>query len=171
MSDESEFSLFVKQRSTGLLRTACLLCSGDVGAGEDLLQDTLVEVYRRWSSIRDPASREAYVRRVLVRQASRRWRRRTRQRSQSLLLHDVPDISEVDAPQVLDMQAALRILPPEQRAVIVLRYYEDLSEAQIAEIVGCPPGTVKSRATLALRKMASLVEVNDAVPPPERRLL
>ena len=69
MSSEAEFSAFVAQRSTPLLRTACLLCSGDVGAGEDLLQDTLVETYKRWHMIRDPASRDAYVRRVLARMA------------------------------------------------------------------------------------------------------
>lgn len=168
MSDEAEFSLFVKERSTSLLRTACLLCSGDTGAGEDLLQDTLVEVYKRWSSIREPASREAYVRKVLVRQASRRWRRRVREAAASLVLEDVASRAEFDAGLVMDMRSALRALPADQRAVIVLRYYEDLSEAQIAEIVGCPPGTVKSRASLGLQKMASQVAVHDAAPS-ERR--
>jgi RNA polymerase sigma-70 factor (sigma-E family) len=148
----------VAERSTALLRTACLLCAGDVATGEDLLQDALVEVFKRWSSIREPASREAYVRRVLVRLASRQWRRRADRQARSLRLVDTSDPAQPDSALALDIRRALLALPMEQRAVIVLRYFEDMTEAQIAAVMQCPPGTVKSRAAIALKKMADLVE-------------
>lgn len=169
MSHEVEFSAFVAECSTPLLRTASLLCSGDVAAGEDLLQDALVEVYRRWSSIREPASREAYVRRVLVRMASRRWRRRSVGEGRSLTLEDAPEASQFDAALAVDVRRALRALPAEQRAVIVLRYFEDLTEAQIAAVLQCPAGTVKSRAALGLRKMADLMGEQTETPSGGRR--
>ena len=169
MSVEAEFSAFVAERSTPLLRIASLLCAGDVAAGEDLLQDALVEVYRRWSSIREPASREAYVRRVLVRMASRRWRRRSRGEARSVTLVDAPEPSQVDAALAVDVRRALRALPVEQRAVIVLRYFEDMTEAQIAAVLQCPPGTVKSRAVLGLKKMAALIGDQTETPAAGRR--
>jgi RNA polymerase sigma-70 factor (sigma-E family) len=167
MAAEREFAVFVAERSTSLLRTAVLLCAGDVAAGEDLLQDTLVDVYKRWGTIREPASRYAFARRVLVRQAARRWKRSARERAGPLTLIE-PTPADPDAELAVDVRRALHTLPFEQRAVIVLRYFEDLTEAQIAATLDCPPGTVKSRASLGLKKMAEILA--PATTPTERNL-
>ncbi len=153
-----DFTEFVAARATALLRTAYLLTGGDRQAAEDLLQEALVETYVRWRRIKDPQAREAYVRRILIRQASRGWRAA---RSREVSTPDVPDAAipppsdSVD--QELDLCALLRRLSPKQRAVMVLRYYDDLSEFQVAAILGCSPGTVKSHSARGLRMLRQLL--------------
>jgi RNA polymerase sigma-70 factor (sigma-E family) len=152
MSDEvHDFGAFVATRATTLLRVAYLAC-GDQAEAEDLLQTALERTYRNWDRVRHD-SPEPYVRRVIINAAISRARRRA---ILSIIPMRVPPESaarsaDVDLRHVL--MDALRGLPPRQRAVIVLRYWEDLSETQTAEILGCTVGTVKSQASKAMAKL------------------
>lgn len=157
--DLDEFTAFVAARSGALLRTAVLLSGGDRQHGEDLLQDALAETYRRWSRISVPAAREAYTRTILVRRATQIWRRavpgaatyddqRAQERS------EIASADHADHVAVgLDVLAYLRELSARQRAVVVLRYFDDLPDAEIARILGCATGTVKSHSARALRTL------------------
>lgn len=147
-----EFDEFVRDTSTRLLRTAVLL-TGDRSAAEDLLQEMYERVYVRWRRIH--GAPEAYARRTLANLVTNRWRSRTRKPEVPLAdRHDVATADGADGFAVRDqLLGALQQLPPRQRAVIVLRYYEDLTEAQTAELLGCSVGTVKSQASRALDKL------------------
>jgi RNA polymerase sigma-70 factor (sigma-E family) len=152
------FEAFVRVRSAALLRRAYLLCAGDPGAAEDLLQDVLERMYPRWSHItEDPY---VYARAALANAAANRWRRRAR-RVREEYGRDAPDAVAGHEHLVVDRQVtvrALAALPPRMRAVLVLRYFEDLSEAQTAEILGCRPGTVKSLAFRGLTRLRATLE-------------
>ncbi|WP_062431403.1 SigE family RNA polymerase sigma factor [Herbidospora daliensis] len=156
------FADFVAARGTALLRTAYLTC-GSVHEAEDVLQAALEKACRNWSRIddRDP---EPYVRRIIVNTVISRARRRA-------ILRIIPTGSPPDRPAPADdvvlrqvLMDGLRALPPRQRAVIVLRYWEDLTEAQTAEILGCSTGTVKSQAAKAMARLRTLLgeEVSSA---------
>lgn len=156
MADEDEFADFVRADAARLLWVARLLCNGDRGAAEDLVQDALVETFRRWSRVENPDARFAYARRVMVRTATRRWRARDR-----LVEVTTPDpppgawaAGSVDADAVLDLRDAVRRLSVRQRAVMVMRYYEDLTEAQIADVLGCSRGSVKKHASRAIAALS-----------------
>ena len=143
---------YVAARWTALYRTAYLLTANHADA-EDLAQTALVKAYLSWSKVTDAASPDAYVRRILTNAflSSRRPLRVARER-----LVDAPP--EPTASTAVDddrltLWPHIAGLPPRQRAVIVLRYYEDLSEQQIAETLGCSPGTVKSTASDALKAL------------------
>jgi RNA polymerase sigma-70 factor (sigma-E family) len=172
MADEDEFAGFVRASAPRLLWIACLLCNGDRAAAEDLVQDALVETFRRWSRIERPDARFAYARRVLTRTATRRWRSETR-----ILEVTTPDPApwskpddSTDADVGLDVRAALGGLSTKQRAVMVLRYYEDLTEAQIAEALGCSRGSVKKHASRAMAALSDrLDEHNPARTGEEKR--
>jgi RNA polymerase sigma-70 factor (sigma-E family) len=143
------FEEFVAARGQALQRFGYAL-TGDWALAEDLLQTALARAYPRWSRIRrdDP---EAYVRKIMVNTWSSWWRRRWRGEVPAARLPEVagPDeASGVDRRQAL--RAALAQLPPRQRAVVVLRYHQDLSEAQVAAVLGISVGTVKSQAAKAL---------------------
>jgi RNA polymerase sigma-70 factor (sigma-E family) len=147
---------YVGTRWTALYRTAYLL-TGNHADAEDLAQTALVKAYLSWSKVTAAASPDAYVRRILTNAflSSRRPLRVGRER----LVDHTPDL-EIPAPthdDRLTLWPHVTALPPRQRAVIVLRYYEDLSEAQIAETLGCSPGTVKSTASDALKTLKRLV--------------
>ena len=150
-SEDDEFVAFVAARGTKLLRVAYLAC-GDEAEAEDLLQTALERTYRSWDRVRRD-NPEPYVRRVIVNTAINRARRRAILRI--VPTHTPPERSDrqadVDLRSVL--MDTLRALPPRQRAVVVLRYWEDLSETQTAEILGCSVGTVKSQASKALAKL------------------
>jgi RNA polymerase sigma-70 factor (sigma-E family) len=153
-----DYDEFVRGTSTRLLRTAVLL-TGDRGAAEDLVQETYERIYVHWRRVRGTTP-EAYARKILTNLVANRWRSRGRKPEVALgERHDqsVPDGSErfVVRQQLL---AALQALPPRQRAVIVLRYYEDLTELQAAEVLGCSVGTVKSQSSRALDKLRLLTE-------------
>jgi RNA polymerase sigma-70 factor (sigma-E family) len=166
MSIEEDFSEFVAARWSSLYRLAYLLAASPTGA-EDLLQTTLEKAYAKWSRISRMDYPDAYVRRMLahtmVSSRRRAWigERPTKQ---------VPEIvgDSVEMP-VLDRHLLWPLvcaLPTRQRAVIVLRYYEDLSEAQIADVLGCAPGTVKSQSSAAigaLRRALSASGVGEAM--------
>ncbi|HEX4190369.1 MAG TPA: SigE family RNA polymerase sigma factor [Marmoricola sp.] len=145
------FDAFVAASSDRLLRTAYLLC-GDRGHAEDLVQTALMRTARRWRTARELP--EAYARRVLINLAKDRWRQLGR-RPAELPLDVAPDRSiEVPAStSALDREDLLRAaanLPPGQRAVLVLRYFDDLSVEETAAALGVSPGTVKSQTSRAL---------------------
>lgn len=148
---ETDFEEFVAARGPRLLRVAWLL-TGDTHLAEDLLQTVLAKVWPKWRGIA-AENPEAYVRRALVNTASSWWQRRWR----GEVPHgEVPDtvtavadpFASVDLEQSLAV--LIRRLPARQRAVVVLRYFEDLSVEETAEVLGCRPGTVKSQAAKAL---------------------
>ena len=160
MASGAEFEEFVAGALPRLLRFAHLL-TGNAAAAEDLVQTALVRSWRAWRSGRvdDP---QAFVRKVMV-NSHATWRRRN---TREIAVADPPEqeIAEDQAQRVDDRDAvcrALLILPPRQRAVIVLRYYEELSELEIAGLMGISPGTVKSQAARALRHLAVVLTAND----------
>jgi RNA polymerase sigma-70 factor (sigma-E family) len=154
--DEAGFEEFVARRSDDLLRTAVLL-AGDRGHAEDLLQTALVKAYRRWNRISGEDA-YPYVRRILVTSAAS-WRRlRSTQEIVSLPAHDRPgpDPHEGLGERRL-MVDALATLPPRMRAVLVLRYAEDLSEAATAEALGCSISTVKTQTVRGLARLRAVL--------------
>lgn len=148
------FNEFVVARSTRLLRTAYLLTQ-DWALAEDLVQAALVKAWSAWLRIEgDP---EAYVRRILVNTHASWWRRRWRSELPSDVLPEPPPTGDGDPHGRLherdQLWSALHRLPVRQRTVLVLRYFEDLSETEIADVMGCSLGTVKSQASRALAKL------------------
>jgi RNA polymerase sigma-70 factor (sigma-E family) len=150
------FEDFVHARSGSLLRTALLLTGQNRAEAEDLLQLALERAYRHWARICGSDEPERYVRRILANASADRWRRLTRRPEQSLPSGDtgpgVPDRTAEVAERDYLLRA-LAELPPRQRAVLVLRYFDDLSEAETAEMLGCSLGTVKSQAARALARL------------------
>jgi RNA polymerase sigma-70 factor (sigma-E family) len=157
--DDGSFVEFVAARGTALQRTARLLCGSREDA-EDLLQTALEKAYRNWPKVSAEADPEPYVRRILVNtmiSRGRRWK--------VLREINVADPPEVPAPpetHAVELRGALigelRALGPRQRAVLVLRYWEDLPEAEIAQVLGCSVGTVKSQASRGLAQLRSRME-------------
>ncbi|MEU9267937.1 SigE family RNA polymerase sigma factor [Streptomyces sp. NPDC048251] len=151
---EDRFQEFVRARWSRLVRTAYLL-TGDVHHAEDLTQTALAKAYRSWRRISRSDNPEAYVRRMLVSCNSDRFRKR---RVTEALTAAPPERAGRDEGAVRveergSLLAGLAQLPPKQRAVVVLRYWEDLSEAEVADVLGCSPGTVKSQASKGLAKL------------------
>lgn len=143
------FEEFVAVRGSALQRTAYLL-TGDWALAEDLLQTALARAYPRWGRIvRDDA--EAYVRKVLVNTWSSWWRRKWRSETPTGRL---PEYAAVDVYADVDRRQAVHValaaLPPRQRAVVVLRFHEDMTETQVASLLGISVGTVKSQTAKAL---------------------
>lgn len=149
------FDEFVTAQGTRLLRAAYLL-TGEQGAAEDLLQDVLERVFVAWPRIEDPL---AYTRSALARRAANRWRLRGRHRETDLLEEHEPSVEDGSSSRALrdELLLALRQLPPRQRAVLVLRYYEDLSEHDTAETLGISRGTVKSQASRGLTRLRDVL--------------
>lgn len=158
------FEEFVAGASTRLLTLALLLTGRHRAEAEDLVQDVLERAYRRWSRIIRNGAPEPYVRQMLVNAAVDRGRR-LRRRPETPLAVDIADPAAADqAGQHADRDLLLRALaalPPRQRAVLVLRYFEDLSEAQTAAMLGCSSGTVKSQASRALARLRELAGSSD----------
>ena len=142
---DQEFTRYVEARGGALLRTAVFLCVGDRTAAEDLVQSTLVRAYVAWHRVRDEDARDGYVRRIMVRESYRRPRPPA-----SLPRTEPPAAPHAAIDDRLDLFPLLAALPRQQRAVVVLRYYEDLSEREIADALGCSPGSVKRHASRAL---------------------
>jgi RNA polymerase sigma-70 factor (sigma-E family) len=152
-----EFERFVAETTDSLLRTAYLIV-WDLAEAEDLVQECLLAVARRWPRVRRMDHPPAYARRVLVNLALDDRKRHARRRQE--LDSDVPVITDESSARALDGVAtrselilALGTLPPRQRTVLVLRYFEDLSEAQVAVAMGCSVGTVKSTTSRALTRL------------------
>jgi RNA polymerase sigma-70 factor (sigma-E family) len=148
----ASYEEYVAARWSALYRTAYLM-TGNHADAEDLVQTALIKVYAAWGEVAAAASADAYVRRILANTflSGRRALRVTRER----LVDRMPEVPEMapGSEDRLSIWPHVASLPPKQRAVVVLRYYEDLSEQQIAVALGCSPGTVKSNASLALKSL------------------
>lgn len=152
--DEEAFRSFVDRKGASLMRTAHMFTANAADA-EDLLQEVLGEMARRWPSISTP---EAYAKRSMYRRQASKWRRALRIRESSALLSieaTQPDLAAEVGDRVTVKQALER-LAPGQRAVLVLRYMEDLPEAAVAELLECSIGTVRSQTHRALRRLKHL---------------
>jgi RNA polymerase sigma-70 factor (sigma-E family) len=146
--DEAEFDAFVVARSPALLRTAYLLVH-DEALAEDLLQTSLTKAWFAWQRIESEP--EGYVRRILVTTSASWWRRKWTAEAPTA---DLPERAVFEGPaDKHDLWDAIGRLPGRQRAVVVLRYLEDRSEAETADLLGCAVGTVKSQAAKALAKL------------------
>lgn len=159
MDATRDFEQFVGAAQRRLLRTAWLLV-GDWAKAEDLVQTSLLRAWPHWKRLDGMSDRDAYVRRIMVNQAIS-WRRRRWSREAPTLV--LPEVVEPDFTDQVDLHqlviSTLRTLPPRQRAVLVLRFFDDLTEAQSAWVMGCSVGTVKSqtsRALAALRRHPEL---------------
>jgi RNA polymerase sigma-70 factor (sigma-E family) len=152
--DDQSFVEFVADRGTALMRTAVLMCGSRQDA-EDVLQTALEKAYRHWGRLDPGSDPEPYVRRILVNlmiSRARRWK----------VLREIhmarpPEVPADPENHALELRGALmeelRRLGPRQRAVLVLRYWEDLSEMETAEMLGCSVGTVKSQASRGLARL------------------
>jgi RNA polymerase sigma-70 factor (ECF subfamily) len=157
---DEEFSAIVTARYSAYLRTAYLLCA-DHQVAEDLLQGVLARTYLAWPRLRQSESIDAYVRRALVNARTSRWRRGE---TRELSVSSVPERAVPPEERVVDRSVLvhhLAALPPRQRAVVVLRYYEDLSEAEAAAVLGCSVGTVKSQAARGLASLRQRMSSDD----------
>ena len=158
---DGEFTAFVNERGATLLRIAYVL-AGNQHAAEDLLQNALAKAYARWPRIRGDA--EPYVKRILYHDQVSGWRRRSHRAEVSVaVLPERPTERDLDHETDLRLllRDALLLLPPRQRAVLTLRYLEDLSVEETASVLGCRPGTVASQASRALAKLRELVPAFD----------
>ncbi|GGM25878.1 hypothetical protein GCM10011608_08300 [Micromonospora sonchi] len=159
---EDEFRDFVTARSGALLRSAYLL-TGDWGTAEDLLQTALTKTYLAWKRLGGIEAIEPYARRVMVNTSTSWWRRRWHGERPTEVM---PERAAADViEQQLDRDVLwrhLRALPARQRAVLVLRFYEDMSEAQTAALLDISPGTVKSQTSRALATLRRRIGTEDA---------
>ena len=157
--DEAEFRDYVAGRWTWLVQAAVLL-TGDAGHAEDLAQTALARVFSSWSRVRAADDMDAYTMRILINQNKNRFRKR---RVVEDLTAVPPEQRDPDLTSRVDQRAgllaALASLPKRQREVVVLRYWEDYSEAQTAGILGCSVGTVKSQASKGLAKLRTHASV------------
>jgi RNA polymerase sigma-70 factor (sigma-E family) len=145
---ETGFEAFCRESYEPLVRLAFLLTSSKETA-EDLVQDVLARTQPRWSKVVEPG---AYVRRAVVNACNSHHRRRFRERAHTQ--HE-PEPKEMEADELFDVLAAL---PPRMRAALVLRYYQDLPENDIAELLGCAPGTARSLIHRGLARLRLVIE-------------
>ncbi|MER5383488.1 SigE family RNA polymerase sigma factor [Streptomyces sp. NPDC006465] len=162
---QESFREFVANRSSMLLKTAVLLSGGDRHAAEDLLQDALIKAADRWNRIDDP---EAYIRQILYRRQVSRWRLKWPRRELSVA--EPPEAtSGGDAPAAAELRVvmcgALARLTPRQRTVLVLRYFEDLPEMDVARLLSCSVGTVRSTTHRSLARLRVLAPELAAIGP------
>ncbi|MQA97757.1 MAG: SigE family RNA polymerase sigma factor [Streptosporangiales bacterium] len=157
--DQGDFCEYVALRRAALLRTAILL-TGNSADAEDLLQTALAKTYLAWSRINDPTAVDGYVRRALINTHISWWRRRRIDEYPSAELPDTGVEDPTIAGELRDLMArALRRLPTRQRAAIVLRYYVDMSEPEIADTLGISVGTVKSTVSRGVAKLRADAEL------------
>ena len=147
---DADFSAYMTARQPALYRTAFLL-AGDHAGAEDLLQNAFAKLYLSWDRIRDREALDGYVRRIMVNEHNSLWRRAWKRRE-----HSTDTLPETGSHDSYDDGAGaalwyfVQTLPPKQRSVVVLRYYEQLSEAETADVLGISVGTVKSQTSRAL---------------------
>lgn len=155
--DDDSFRVFVERNWNSLVRTAYLL-TGDRGYAEDLVQSALEKTHRKWQRVGVMDAPAAYVRRAMVNTAIS-WRRR--RRLPEVPLFGAESTATADPYHRVDQRdhvlSALRRLPPKMRAVLVLRYFEDLDDAAIADAMNCSVGTVKSQASRGLARLRDQV--------------
>jgi len=164
---EQQFREFVVTRSPALMRLAYLLAGGDQHAAEDLLQIALAKTAARWLRVDNP---ETYVRRILYHQQVDSWR--LRRRRPEIQVAEPPDAGHDDDTHTVDLRLVLRSalarITPRQRAVLVLRFFEDLPEAEVAQILGCSVGTVRSTTHRSLARLRAVApELNELSPTKE----
>ena len=161
---DQSFEAFVAARGPRLLATAVLITQ-DRALAEDLVQTALLKTWRHWPRI--TVSPDAYVRQTMVHTYTTWWRRKWRGEVPTEVLPVEHAASASDAVDLrTDLRAALARLPRRQRAVVVLRFYEDLPVADVAALLGCSPGTVKSQTSKALAKLGA--DTGLAGPGPDR---
>jgi RNA polymerase sigma-70 factor (sigma-E family) len=155
---DAEFTAYLSARQPSLLRTAYLL-TGDRHQAEDILQTSLAKLYLAWDKVNDRGSIDAYVRRIMVNENNSLWRRPWKKREYAAEVlpegeahHDVYDEGLSAA-----LWEVVQSLPPKARAVVVLRYYEQMSEAETADVLGISVGTVKSQCSRALAALRERV--------------
>ena len=171
---EVSFEDFVRARAGSLLRTAFVLAGQNQAEAEDLLQLALERAYRHWGRICRSGEPERYVRGILANASADRWRRMAR-RAEQPLLSSGP--GPVVADRTIDVEnrdfllRALNGLPPRQRTVLVLRYFDDLSEIETAQMLRCSVGTVKSQAARGLARLRAVATADDRGAPAELRAL
>jgi RNA polymerase sigma-70 factor (sigma-E family) len=167
--DDSDFRDYVLSRRAALLRTAHLL-TGNQADAEDLLQAALAKTYLAWQRIEDRGALDGYVRRAMVNTHISWWRRRKLEEYPTDEIPDQPVLDRAVESELHDsLSSALLRLPERMRAAVVLRYYEDMSEAEIAGILGISLGTVKSTVSRAVAKLRTDAELLGAVGVPEQR--
>lgn len=160
-----DFESWLVAREHALQRTALLL-TGDPHHAQDLVQNTLTKLYLAWDRIERHERVDAYARRILVNEHRSAWRRAWRQREITTdVLPDAGAMSPEHDGERDAVWAFVSGLPPRQRAVIVLRYYEDLTEAETADLLGISRGTVKSQAHRALAALRARVGDHPAIDP------
>ena len=150
ITDDASFAEFVAQRQRLLLRFAMVL-TGDSGLAEDIVAEVLARAYQRWARIGAVDDTNAYVRRMIVNEYTSWWRKRRRLVSHALDDYDVPTPDHAGQhAEREEMVQRLARLPRRQRAAVVLRFYEGLPDAEIATILGCSEGTVRSHVSRGL---------------------
>jgi RNA polymerase sigma-70 factor (sigma-E family) len=151
--EDAEFREYVASRGRALLRAAYLL-TGNQADAEDLVQAALAKTYQRWGRIKDRAALDGYVRRAMVNTHISWWRRR---RLEEYPTDEIPDQVAADSAADTEMRDSLRSavdrLPQRMRAAVVLRYFEDMTEAEVADALGVSQGTVKSTVSRAMAKL------------------
>jgi RNA polymerase sigma-70 factor (sigma-E family) len=155
---DAEFTEYLAVRQPTLLRTAYLL-TGDRHQAEDVLQTSLAKLYLAWDKVHDRGAVDAYVRRIMVNENNSLWRRAWKKREwatdevpEGAPHHDAYDDGTND-----QLWQVVQTLPPKARAVVVLRYYEQMSEAEVADALGISVGTVKSQCSRALAALRERV--------------
>lgn len=150
---DERFTDYVRDRGEHHLRVAVLL-TGDWHAAEDLVQASLVKLYRAWPKLRLDGEPDAYLRRIMVNTHRSWWRARWRRETPSESLPETAVADFADGQAIgAQVRQALQALPRQQRAVVVLRYCADLPEAEVAALLGCSTGTVKTHAHRGLRAL------------------
>lgn len=166
--NQGDFCEYVALRRAALLRAAILLTRNKADA-EDLLQAALAKTYLAWERINDPASVDGYVRRALINTHISWWRRRRVQEYPSAELPDTGVEDPTNLSELRDLvHRALRRLPDRQRAAVVLRYYADMSEPEIADTLGISIGTVKSTVSRGVAKLRADAELGAGYHLPRR---
>ena len=148
---DADFAAYLQARQASVLRTAYLLC-GDRHTAEDLTQTAFAKLYLAWDRVRDQGSMDGYLRRILVNENNSLWRRGWKRREHATedLPEPAPTHDRYDDGGGAALWDLVQTLPKKARAVLVLRYYEQLSEAETAEVLGISVGTVKSQTSRAL---------------------
>ena len=163
--EEAEFAVYVTARRDRVRRTAYLIC-GDWHRADDLTQIAFVKLYGAWQGIRNRAALDSFVRSCLVRAAVDESRRPWRRERAVEVLPEVPDVGDLSglvADRVV-VRHALEEVPPGQRAVLVLRYFEGSSVAEVAQILDCSEGNVKSQTARGLTSLKAALNRFGALP-------
>lgn len=155
---DERFAAYVRERGEHHLRVAVLL-TGDWHTAEDLVQASLVKLYRAWPRLDTTADPDAYLRRIMINTHRSWWRARWRRETPAAVLPERASGEDIADRQTLGalVRQALAGLPRQQRAVLVLRYCEDLPEAEVAGLLGCTVGTVKTHAHRGLGSLRELL--------------